>query len=182
MILCAGRNETFDFAKPIGVGLIESATNLTQLILEEKPTFLLFVGTAGSYGRYKIFDIVQSHKASNIELGFLNNLCYTPLISHIETIPPHVSRETNNLSPIVNSSNYITIDDSLAEKMLSQNIELENMEFFSVLHVAKKFNIPCSGLFVITNYCNEHAHRDFMQNHQKAKELIILHVEKNMKI
>ena len=182
MILCAGRNETFDFAKPIGVGLIESATNLTQLILEEKPTFLLFVGTAGSYGRYKIFDIVQSHKASNIELGFLNNLCYTPLISHIETIPPHVSRETNNLSPIVNSSNYITIDDSLAEKMLSQNIELENMEFFSILHVAKKFNIPCSGLFVITNYCNEHAHRDFMQNHQKAKELIILHVEKNMKI
>ncbi len=182
MILCAGRNETFDFAKPIGVGLIESATNLTQLILEEKPTFLLFVGTAGSYGRYKIFDIVQSHKASNIELGFLNNLCYTPLISHIETIPPHVSRETNNLSPIVNSSNYITIDDSLAEKMLSQNIELENMEFFSILHVAKKFNIPCSGLFVITNYCNKHAHRDFMQNHQKAKELIILHVEKNMKI
>lgn len=182
MILCAGRNETFDFAKPIGVGLIESATNLTQLILEEKPTFLLFIGTAGSYGRSKIFDIVQSHKASNIELGFLNNLCYTPLISHIETIPPHVSRETNNLSPIVNSSNYITIDDSLAEKMLSQNIELENMEFFSILHVAKKFNIPCSGLFVITNYCNKHAHRDFMQNHQKAKELIILHVEKNMKI
>ena len=182
MIICAGRNETFDFAKPIGVGLVESAANLTQLILEEKPTFLLFVGTAGSYGRYKIFDIVQSHKASNIELGFLNNFCYTPLTSHIEAIPAHVSRGTNNLSPIVNSSNYITIDDSLAEKMLSHNIELENMEFFSVLHVAKKFNIPCSGLFVITNYCNEYAHRDFMQNHQKAKELIILHVEKNMKI
>ena len=182
MILCAGRNETFDFAKPIGVGLIESATNLTQLILEEKPTFLLFVGTAGSYGRYKIFDIVQSHKASNIEIGFLNHLCYTPLTSYIETILPHVSRGTNNIFPIVNSSNYITIDDSLAEKMLSQNIELENMEFFSILHVAKKFNIPCSGLFVITNYCNKHAHRDFMQNHQKAKELIILHVEKNMKI
>ena len=176
MILCAGRNETFDFAKPIGVGLVESATNLTQLIIEEKPAFLLFVGTAGSYGRYKIFDIVQSHKASNIEL------CYTPLTSHIETTPPHVSRGTNALSPIVNSSNYITIDDSLAKKMLSQSIELENMEFFSVLHVAKKFHIPCSGLFVVTNYCNEHAHRDFMQNHTRAKELITLHVEKNMKI
>ena len=97
MILCAGRNETFDFAKPIGVGLVESAANLTQLIIEEKPAFLLFVGTAGSYGRYKIFDIVQSHKASNIELGFLNNHCYTPLTSHIETTPPHVSRGTNEL-------------------------------------------------------------------------------------
>ena len=58
MILCAGRNETFDFAKPIGVGLIESAINLTKLVLEEKPAFLFFVGTAGSYGRYKIFDVV----------------------------------------------------------------------------------------------------------------------------
>ena len=173
MILCAGRNETFDFAKPIGVGLIESAINLTKLVLEEKPAFLFFVGTAGSYGRYKIFDVVQSHKASNIEIGFLNHLCYTPLTSYIETILPHVSRGTNNIFPIVNSSNYITTDSALAEKMLSHNIELENMEFFSVLHVAKKFNIPCSGLFVITNYCNEHAHRDFMQNHQKAKELII---------
>ena len=50
MILCAGRNETFEFAKPIGVGLVESASTLTQLILEEKPAFLFFVGTAGSYG------------------------------------------------------------------------------------------------------------------------------------
>ncbi len=182
MILCAGRNETFDFAKPIGVGLIESAINLTKLVLEEKPAFLFFVGTAGSYGRYKIFDVVQSHKASNIEIGFLNHLCYTPFTSYIETILPNVSRGTNNIFPIVNSSTYITTDSSLAEQMLSHNIELEKMEFFSVLHVAKKFNIPCSGLFVITNYCNEHAHRDFMQNHQKAKELIILHVEKNMKI
>lgn len=182
MILCAGRNETFDFAKPIGVGLIESAINLTKLVLEEKPAFLFFVGTAGSYGHYKIFDVVQSHKASNIELCFLNNSCYTPLTSHIETTPVHVSRGTNTISPIINSSNYITMDNVLSEKMLLKTIDLENMEFFSILHVAKKFNLPCSGLFVVTNYCNEHAHRDFMQNHMRAKELITLHVEKNMKI
>ena len=43
MILCAGRNETFDFARPIGVGLIESAINLTKLVLEEKPAFLFLL-------------------------------------------------------------------------------------------------------------------------------------------
>ncbi|MDD4855510.1 MAG: purine-nucleoside phosphorylase, partial [Sulfuricurvum sp.] len=31
MIVCAGNNETFDFALPIGVGLVESAMNLTRL-------------------------------------------------------------------------------------------------------------------------------------------------------
>lgn len=182
MILCAGRSESFSFATSIGVGLIESASNLTQLICKEKPSFLFFVGTAGSYGKYKPFDSVYSHKAANIELGFLDNHCYTPLDSFIEVTPLKVSRETSMLSPIVNSSNYITTNPELAQKMLLQNIELENMEFFSVLTVAKIFNLPCAGFFVVTNYCNENAHRDFMHNHAKAKELITLHVEKNMKL
>ena len=52
MIICAGRNETFPFAHPIGVGLIESAINLTRMCLFDKPDYLLFVGSAGSYGNH----------------------------------------------------------------------------------------------------------------------------------
>jgi len=182
MILCAGRNETFDFAKPIGVGLIESAINLTKLVLEEKPAFLFFVGTAGSYGHFLPLDLVYSHGAANIELGYLQNQCYTPLQNIIEADSIYVSRGTNYHSAIVNSSNYITTDSILNSQMLKKSIELENMEFFSVVSVANQFKIPCSGLFVVTNYCNENAHEDFIKNHAKAKELISLHVEKNMKI
>ena len=152
------------------------------MILEEKPAFLFFVGTAGSYGNYQPFEIVHSHSAANIELGYLQNQCYTPLKNQIDSEIPYVSRGTNYLSPIVNSSNYITVDTSIANKMIEKSIELENMEFFSVISVANQFKIPCSGLFVVTNYCNENAHTDFIKNHAKAKELIILHVEKNMKI
>lgn len=182
MILCAGRNETFDFARPIGVGLIESAINLTKLVLEEKPAFLFFIGTAGSYGNYQPLDLIYSHSAANIELGYLQNQCYTPLQNQIEAENIYVSRGTNHPSPCVNSSNYITTDTLLATKMLEKNIELENMEFFSIISVANQFRIPCSGLFVLTNYCDENAHNDFIKNHAKAKELIALHVEKNMKI
>ena len=71
MIVCAGRNETFDFAQVIGVGLIESAINLTKKCMLNKPDFILFIGTAGSYGNHKVFDIIESRKASNIELSFL---------------------------------------------------------------------------------------------------------------
>ncbi len=53
MIICAGRNETFKFAESIGVGLIESAINLTKLCLINKPDSLLFIGSAGSYGEHK---------------------------------------------------------------------------------------------------------------------------------
>lgn len=182
MILCAGRNETFDFAKPIGVGLVESAIKLTKLVLEEKPSFLFFIGTAGSYGNYQPLEIVHSHSAANIELGYLQNQCYTPLKNQIEADSIYVSRGTNPISPIINSSNYITVDTFMANKMIEKSFELENMEFFSVVSVANQFHIPCSGLFVVTNYCNENAHTDFIKNHSKAKELITLHVEKNMKI
>lgn len=43
MIVCAGRNETFPFAHPIGVGLIESSINLTRMCLFDKPDFLLLL-------------------------------------------------------------------------------------------------------------------------------------------
>ena len=182
MILCAGRNEIFDFAKPVGVGLIESASNLTRLILEEKPAFLFFVGTAGSYGHYQPLDLIYSHRAANIELGYLQEQCYTPLKNIIESDSIYVSRGTTHISPIINSSNYITTNSALANTLFEKGFELENMEFFSIVSVANQFHIPCSGLFVVTNYCNNNAHNDFIQNHAKAKELITLHVEKNMEI
>ena len=53
MIISAGNKEIFDFATPIGVGLIESSINLTRLCLFNKPDFLIFIGSAGSYGNKK---------------------------------------------------------------------------------------------------------------------------------
>ena len=103
MIICAGRNETFPFAHPIGVGLIESTINLTRMCLFDKPDFLLFVGSAGTYGNHKIFDIVESKRASNIELGFLTQSAYTPLDNVLESENKFARNDT-----IVNSSNYIS--------------------------------------------------------------------------
>ncbi len=166
MIVCAGNNENFSFATPMGVGLVEMSINLTRLCLMDPPEYLLFVGTAGSYGNAKIFDIVESKTAANIELCFLHQGCYTPLDNVITTN----TQASNDI--IVNSSNYITTNKELAKNFLRFNIGLENMEFFAFLSVAKEFDIPAGGLFCVTNYTDENAHRDFMANHHKAKELL----------
>jgi len=176
MIICAGNNETFDFALPMGVGLIETAMNLTRLCLFDKPEFLLFVGSAGSYGDAKIFDIVESKSASNIELAFLNSDAYTPLDNVVST-----STNQNARDVIVNSSNYISTNEKLTKKFLNLGVGIENMEFFSVLKVAEEFNIPAGGVFCITNYTNKDAHEDFLKNHKKAKELLDEHVKKRIK-
>jgi nucleoside phosphorylase len=142
MIICAGNNETFNFAQPMGVGLVETAMNLTRLCLFDKPEFILFVGTAGSYGKHKIFDIIESKTGANIELAFLNNNAYTPLENVIST------NLTNKKDVIVNSSNYISTNETLTKKFLQFGVEIENMEFFSVLAIAKEFEIPAGGVFL----------------------------------
>jgi nucleoside phosphorylase len=174
MIICAGNNETFDFAQPMGVGLIETSMNLTRACLFDKPEFLLFIGSAGSYGDAKLFDIIESKTASNIELGFLSKDAYTPLDNVVST-------NTSNVKDIiVNSSNYISTNKELTKKFLALGVGIENMEFFAVLSIAKEFDIPAGGVFCITNYTNKEAHKDFITNHEKAKELLSFHVKQRI--
>jgi len=175
LIICAGNNETFDFAQPMGVGLIETAMNLTRLCLFDKPEFLLFVGSAGSYGDAKIFDIIESKTASNVELSFLSNDAYTPLDNVVSTNTEDVK------DVVVNSSNYISTNEELTAKFLNLGIGIENMEFYAVLKIAQEFNIPAGGVFCITNYTNTNAHDDFINNHDKAKNLLTTHVKSRIK-
>ena len=162
MFICAGESESFDFAKPMGIGMIDMAMNLSRYLENEKPPFLMFVGTAGAYGKHNIFDILHSKTATNIENSFFNANAYTP-IENMISVAEDISDEV-----FVNSSNYITTDRRLSKLYLDKGISIENMEFFAVLRVAKEFNIPVGGVFIVTNYCNENAHRDFMRNHKEA--------------
>lgn len=171
MFVCAGEIESFEFATSIGIGLIDSAVNLTKICMERRPNSIIFIGTAGSYGRLKVFDIVESNCAYNIENSFFKLNSYSPIDNFIKGLG-EVSCET-----VVNSSNYITTDINISNEYLLKNIDIENMEFFSILKVAKQFNIPAEGIFIVTNYCNANAHRDFLKNHKRAMELLTKYIE-----
>lgn len=173
MIVSAGKNESFPFATPIGVGLIESAMNLTKICLSDKPDEIIFVGSAGSYGKNEIFDIIESSSAANMELSFLENNSYTPIDNILESKDQISKNDT-----IVNSSNYITTNENLGKEYLEYGIGIENMEFYSVVKIAQKFQIKVKGIFVVTNKTNRNAHQDFMSNHNKAMAKLIKHLEK----
>ena len=172
MIICAGKSEQFDFAIPVGIGMMDVAINLTRMCLSQKPKFLLFVGTAGSYGEKKIFDIIESKTAANIENSFFNGGSYTP-IDNVVSTTDDVSRET-----LINSSNYITTDKEIGKHYLAQNIHLENMEYYAVLKVAQSFGISAGGIFIVTNYCDENAHDDFLKNQKEAMEKLTEYIKK----
>jgi nucleoside phosphorylase len=171
MIVSAGLGETFPFAVPIGVGLVNASINLTRVLVKKTPKNILFIGTAGSYGKYKEFQLLTSNRAVNIEIGFLQNLSYSPIFGEIRGAECNVPRETSQ-KIIVNSSNFITADAAQAKLFLEYGLGIENMEFFAVLKTAEKFDIPALGLFCVTNYCDKNAHDNFFKNQRKAKELL----------
>jgi nucleoside phosphorylase len=173
MIICAGRNETFAFATPMGVGMIESAINLTKMCLFDRPEFILFIGSCGSYGEHKVFDIIQSRGSANIELSFLQDFSYTPLDNMLKSDNSLVKNET-----IINSSNYITTNKNISKQFKQYNIGAENMEFYALMQVAKDFNIDIGGIFVVTNHTNQNAHDDFIKNHKKAIDILVKFLEK----
>jgi len=172
MIICAGKSEQFDFAVPVGIGMMDVAINLTRLCLSQKPKFLLFVGTAGSYGEKKIFDIIESKTAANIENSFFDGGSYTP-IDNVVSTTDDVSRET-----LINSSNYITTNKEIGKHYIAQNIHLENMEYYAVLKVAQAFGISAGGIFIVTNYCDKNAHDDFLKNQKEAMEKLTEYIKK----
>lgn len=174
MFVCAGQMESFGFAQNIGIGLVESAINLTQIVIHKHPEIIIFVGSAGSYDpNATLLDIVESNAASQIELSLWEKKSYTPLENVI------VAGDVPKDGIIINSSNYITTDSSLALRFLECGVRYENMEFFSVLSVAKSFLIPAIGIFCLTNYTDSNAHESFLANIQKSNTKIELYVKTN---
>ena len=132
-------------------------------ILNALPSEIIFIGSAGLYKEGKIFEIYESSVATNIEISSLENKSYSPIENEIASVVPRGTCK-------VNSSNFITTDKNLAHELFDCGYFLENMEFFAVLKVAQKFQIPAYGIFVATNLCDENAHTDFIKNHEQAKK------------
>lgn len=236
LIVCAGKNEDFRFAKSIGVGLVEASAGLCELLFKfnalgartnqnsainahggvagimdglmgeqsvvselsevSKPDKIIFIGTCGLYqkgdkkglnavnlsenGKIKenlgvknlasenqkplqLLEIYESAHCFNVEASNLTNDFYSPAECEINL---NVSYETKKC----NSSNYICTDENLAARFADLGLELENMESFAVLSVAKRFGISATCFLCATNFCDKNAHQSFLQNHAQAKK------------
>ena len=229
LIVCAGKNENFSFAKSIGVGLVEASAGLCELLFKfnevasrysgaknvrsvagimdeqsvaselsvaNKLDKIIFIGTCGLYqkgdkkglnavnlsenGKIKenlgaknragenqkplqLLEIYESAHCFNVEASKLTNDFYSPAECEINL---NVSYETKKC----NSSNYICTDENVAARFADLGLELENMESFAVLSVAKRFGISATCFLCATNFCDKNAHQSFLQNHAQAKK------------
>lgn len=220
LIVCAGKNENFSFAKSIGVGLVEASAGLCELLFKfnavasknsainvhgsvaselsvaNKVDKIIFIGTCGLYQKndkkglnalnlnengkikenlgeknlmhenqkpLKLLEIYESAHCFNVEASKLTNAFYSPAECEINL---NVSYETKKC----NSSNYICTDENVATRFADLGLELENMESFAVLSLAKRFGISATCFLCATNFCDKNAHQSFLQNHTQAKK------------
>ncbi|TQR31378.1 purine-nucleoside phosphorylase [Campylobacter sp. MIT 99-7217] len=169
LIICAGGNENFSFAKGVGIGLIEASLGTWQLCweaLNSKQEFeqIIFIGTCGLYDeKDELLQIYESSHCFNLEYSKLCANFYSPISNEIRL---NVSQETYKS----NSSNYICADKKAALKFKEFGLRLENMELFAILKVADKFKIPATSYLCATNFCDEKAHENFVKNHSLAKK------------
>lgn len=177
LIVCAGGNENFYFAKALGIGMIQSSIKLSELCIKEKPSKIIFIGTCGLYDKGELLQIYHSSHAFNIEFSSIKDKFYSPIKNEINL---NVSYETfKNYK--TNSSNYICQNKKAAQEFAKLGLELENMEFFSILCVAKNFGIEAEAFLCATNFCDENAHSLFIKNQEEAKKRLTLFLqEKNI--
>ncbi|WP_104749098.1 phosphorylase family protein [Helicobacter cynogastricus] len=172
MFVCAGKMESLSGAKSIGVGLIESTICLTRLCLLERPSELIFVGSAGAYSKQvPLLHLFKSKEAYQIEQSFAKAQSYTPLENYLE-VQSALFESKDLPSAKLNSSNYIHTDSSFAKQMCHAGIDLENMEFFAVLSVAQAFKIPSMGVFCVSNYVGPQAHQEFLQHNAQVRQIL----------
>lgn len=109
----------------------------------------------------------KGEKFENLSQNFAlekTNLCEKS--QEVEKQKSKVSQETF----LSNSSNYICANSKAAAKFQALRLDLENMEIFSVLSVARHFDIEATCFLCASNYCDEKAHEVFLKNHCAVKK------------
>ena len=160
LVISAGKNEIFDFALPMGVGLVDMAINLTKflqkracIVADEKGINL---------------KNIDPHYLAKIEAKFAN-------LSN-----PELQNLSQNFSKNPERNLYQMPEKIVFVGSAGLYKDGENMEFYSVLKVAQIFKIPAYGIFVATNFCNKNAHTDFIKNHAEAKKILTKYIKENM--
>lgn len=167
--------------KPIGIGAVDAAVGATRAIAAARPARVIFVGTAGIYGRGKaataaIGSVAVAGELFCVSMAALRGDGYLPgpMILRVETSPElrlalaaHVPGEAP--PPGVACPMAITRSESLGLRIAAATgASLENLETFSVARAAKAAGVPFGAVLGIANRVAPIGHEQWLRHHREA--------------
>ena len=159
----------------LGIGYLEAALRLNNILRDRNYSRIIFLGTAGAYSEeLQIGEIVLVSQVALLNLGATLGHSYVPRdYDSYQSSPPttHHSATANCLSSL-----EITTCETLPKTIIRHSafdIRLplvENMELYGIAKIASEQNIPWSALLGITNYTNANAHQDWKAHHERVSK------------
>lgn len=158
-----------------GVGFMDTLYNLQRYLFKAKDIkSIVFLGSAGTYrhSKRKIGDLVYSNKFIYKEISEIKGMVKVPdvigkhLLTGLDSRLNPIIKNQKFTEVITNSTNYVTLIDLTTEELVDSlyDVDVENMEAFSIAYLATRLSLPFTAFFYITNYVGANGSIDWNQN------------------
>lgn len=158
-------------ARVVGIGGLEAALNMPQLLDSIQPTHVLFMGTCG------VFDASKFPLGSFVEVRSAVVRNFGEQQGHVFNLPNIVSNWTAsfllNKHPLVTAvaPAAITLTHLAAQELMLHG-DVENLEVASIFAACHKAGVPVGACLAISNEVNEQGHAQWLECHDRVmKEL-----------
>ena len=168
--------------EPVGIGAIDAAVGAAGAIARARPARVLFVGTAGIYGREKearqaIGTAVVAGEILCMSTAALKGEAYLPGPMVVQ-VPTSRSLQTalaggagdlRNLPRDVASPLAITRSAALGRRIAeATGATLENLEAFAVARAAAAAGVPFAAVLGVANRVGPTGHDEWQRHHRAA--------------
>ena len=136
-----------------GVGMVNTAINLTKELIKKKYDLVINMGVAGSFSdELKNGDVVEVVEDNFSEIGFENDLEFSKFTDFdLKTKYINNSRTSFKKVRAVTVNTVHGKNESISEIVKRESSEIESMEGASVFKVCEEMKMPCVQIRSISN-------------------------------
>ena len=136
-----------------GVGMVNTAINLTKELVENEYDIVVNMGVSGSFSSdILIGDVVEVVEDNFSEIGFENGVSFSEFSELNVKTSYEIKGETTLRKVKSITVNTVHGNEKSIDKIVKRlNPDIESMEGAAVFQVCKKFKIPCVQIRSISN-------------------------------
>ena len=136
-----------------GVGMVNTAINLTKELVENEYDLVVNMGVSGSFSSdILIGDVVEVVEDNFSEIGFENGVSFSEFSELNVKTSYEIKGETTLRKVKSITVNTVHGNEKSIDKIVKRlNPDIESMEGSAVFQVCKKFKIPCLQIRSISN-------------------------------
>ena len=156
--------------RTVGIGAVTAAVETARLLVELRPSRLLFVGTCGAYdGRLAVGDVLAASAALAVSVEEAEGRAYRPaaertrweptwaldLSAHVVAVPPAITRSVEGA------------------RALARFAAAEHLELTGVLAACEAARVPAAAVLGVANRVGPEAHSEWTRENARVSARVL---------